>query len=159
MREILFRGKRIDSGEWVYGTMYKIAIDINPFILTVGKRGCSYQVDEETVGQYTGLIDKNGVKIFEGDIVDLFGMNGKVVQDCGAFGIAFMKTIDYDLLESKMPFNNSANFCFSDNFISLWEIFWNYEQDDNPLYDVEVIGNIMDNPELLENNLNTQISG
>ena len=50
MREILFRGKRIDSGEWVYGTMYKIAKDINPFILTVGKRGCSYQVYEETVG-------------------------------------------------------------------------------------------------------------
>ncbi|MDD7439756.1 YopX family protein [Prevotellamassilia timonensis] len=150
MREILFRGKRFDSGEWVYGTMYKIAIDLNPFILTGGKRGCSYQVDGETVGQYTGLIDKNGVKIFEGDIVDLFGMKGKVVQECGAFGIAFMKTIDYDLLESKMPFNNSANFCFNDNFISLWEVFWNYEQGDNTLYYVEVIGNANGNPELLE---------
>ena len=150
MREILFRGKRIDSGEWVYGTMYKIATDLNPFILTGGKSGCSYQIDEETVGQYTGLKDKNGVKIFEGDIVGLFGMNGKVVQECGAFGIAFMKTIDYDLLESNMPFNNSANFCFNDNFISLWEIFWNYEQCDNTLYDVEVIGNAHDNPELLE---------
>ena len=150
MREILFRGKRIDSGEWVYGTMYKIAIDLNPFILTGGKLGCSYQVDEETVGQYTGLKDKNGVNIFEGDIVDLFGMKGKVVQECGAFGIGFMKTIDYDLLESKIPFNNSANFCFNDNFISLWEVFWNYEQDDNPLYEVEVIGNVNDNPELLE---------
>lgn len=150
MREILFRGKRIFDEQWVYGTMYKISIDLNPFIITLGKLGCSYQVDEETVCQYTGLIDKNGVKIFEGDIVDLFGMKGKVVQERGAFGIAFMGTIDYDLLESKMPFNNSANFCFNDNFISLWEIFWNYEQGDNTLYDVEVIGNVNDNPELLE---------
>ena len=90
------------------------------------------------------------MNIFEGDIVDLFGMKGNVVQECGAFGIAFMKTIDYDLLESKMPFNNSANFCFNDNFISLWEVFWNYEQDGNPLYEVEIIGNIHDNKELLE---------
>ena len=150
MREILFRGKRIFDEQWVYGTMYKISIDLNPFIITLGKLGCSYQVDEETVGQYTGLIDKNGVKIFEGDIVGLFGMKGKVVQERGAFGIAFIGTIDYDLLESKMPFNNSANFCFNDNFISLWEIFWNYEQVDNTLYDVEVIGNAHDNPELLE---------
>lgn len=150
MREILFRGKRIFDEQWVYGTMYKTAIDINPFILTVGKSGCSYQVYEETVGQYTGLKDKNGNGIWEGDIVDLFGMKGKAVQEFGTFGIAFMKTIDYDLLETKMPFNNSANFCFNDNFISLWEIFCNYGQDDNTLYDVEVIGNVNDNPELLE---------
>ena len=165
MREILFRGKRLQGGDWVEGYFFKSDIntreresgkatliftpDCNTFI-TVPECNNSFMVVSDTVGQYTGLIDKNGVNIFEGDIVDLFGMKGKVVQECGAFGIGFMKTIDYDLLESNMPFNNSANFCFNDNFISLWEVFWNYEQDDNPLYEVEIIGNIHDNPEMLK---------
>ena len=156
MREILFRGKRMDDGEWVEGYLVK-AVGGECMILPVTTEHCGgaefsegYHCDPTTVGQYTGLKDKNGANIFEGDVGDLFGRNGKVAQECGPFGIAFMKTIDYDLLESKIPFNNSANFCFNDNFISLWEVFWNYEQDDNPLYDVEVIGNITDNPELLE---------
>ena len=157
MREILFRGKRTDNGEWVEGwyEMYPFGRwPVKTSIIPLeGAKAGHYEhveVDSSTVVQYTGMIDKNGVNIFEGDIVDLFGMKGNVVQECGAFGIAFMKTIDYDLLESKIPFNNSANFCFNDNFISFWEVFWNYEQDDNPLYEVEVIGNIHDNPELLE---------
>ena len=115
MREILFRGKRIDSGEWVYGNMYKIAIDLNPFILTGGKRGCSYQVDGETVGQYTGLKDKNGNNIFEGDILALRNGIPCVVRfENGAF-----------VLE-----NTSIPMRFANKF--------------------EVIGNVHDNPELLE---------
>ena len=150
MMEILFRGKRIETGEWVYGNPFVSDTDARTYILC-GSRTVTidWEVDPSTVGQYTGLKDKNGKGIWEGDIVDLFGMKGNVVQECGAFGIAFMKTIDYDLLESKIPFNNSANFCFNDNFISLWELLWNYEQDDNPLYEVEIIGNVHDNPELL----------
>ena len=153
MREILFRGKRLDNGEWVYGSFLKVEHEDGSFTAAIFQKkdaGGDAEVSPATVGQYTGLTDKNGVNIFEGDIVDLFGMKGKVVQECGAFGIGFLKTIDYDLLESKIPFNNSANFCFNDNFISLWEVFWNYEQDDNPLYEVDVIGNIHDNPELLK---------
>ena len=115
MREILFRGKRIDSGEWVYGTMYKIANDLNPFILTGGKSGCSYQVDEETVGQYTGLKDKNGKRIFDGDILSIWNESHDVVVfEDGAF----------DLENTSIPIR------FANKF--------------------EVIGNITDNPELLE---------
>ena len=142
MREILFRGKRIDSGEWVYGTMYKIAKDINPFILTVGKRGCSYQVDEETVGQYTGLKDKNGKRIFEGDVVKYtFDMpdnpnateNGKKV----IIGRVFFS--DWRASFSVTAGRNCSRNLNNDLF--------KYVRNGNR---VEVIGNIHDNPELFK---------
>ena len=132
MREILFRGKRIDSGEWVYGTMYKIAIDLNPFILTAGKSGCSYQVDEETVGQYTGLNDKNGKRIFEGDVCRFREWSngemcwvGKVHWERQQFMISGGPNKECETM---------FELCMS-RFIP---------------ENIEVIGNITDNPELLE---------
>ena len=133
MREILFRGKRVDNGEWVEGYLVKLGREsfsdherygICKKAIPIGGSGVCYniKIDEvipETVGQYTGLCDKNGNKIFEGDIVKVCGMNIDMVEfSCGCF-----------VLKRQVYGCEFTHQCF---------------------YTIEVIGNIHDNPELLE---------
>ena len=143
MREILFRGKRIDNGEWVYGSFCMDAIEqfnglcgVDGFIRLYDKakgKMQTYEVDRETVGQYTGLKDKNGKRIFEGDIVAQNWYDYDEPRDDSFGKVVFC---EYDCSFSVMDVNK-------DGFMPLGRC-------DSYHWEVEVIGNVHDNPELLE---------
>ena len=78
IRTIIFRGKRKDNGEWIYGNFVRGCVDDFSYIVELGnKELCRNYVEviPETVGQYTGFTDKNGDKIFDSDVVDILTEN------------------------------------------------------------------------------------
>ena len=134
MREILFRGKTADGDEWVSG--FYAEYSTAPFIGTPNPQGTMlwFEVDPDTVGQYTGLTDKNGKRIFEGDIVHILG--NQSVED--------WKNVDYTALIAFLD----GGFCALDGTIE--EHGFRRYALARLDFDMEVIGNIHDNPELLE---------
>jgi uncharacterized phage protein (TIGR01671 family) len=132
MRTIEFRGKRKEDGKWVYGNYlrtqhYKTGEDLHEIISNVflGGPNSANHINHDTVGQYTGLQDCNGVKIFEGDILEFGSWGGQayhrpVYFTDGAFAVN---------IENKVP-----------------QLLYTIQNE----YETEVIGNIHDNPGLLE---------
>ena len=133
MREILFRGKRVDNGEWIQGDIVQFPVH---GVVRIVEQEPSYkdaEVDSDTVGQFTGLTDKNGRKIFEGDIIHL------------EYSQVFFGGEYFGEYTAEVSYKEG---CFITDGIN------NGDEIETPLSgfnndEVEIIGNIHDNPELL----------
>ena len=143
-REILFRGKRVDNGEWTEGYFFKSWYKV---FLLWGMTGDCTNMEEvvpDTVGQFTSLCDKNGNKIFEGDIVKVTYIEQRQYQ-----GVSYQDERSY--VEEVIYNEKSA--CFMLKIICedvpLYRPLHNFGSLAN-IKELEIIGNIYDNHELLE---------
>ena len=129
MREIKFRGKTIDTGEWLYGNLQvpkKESVGYYMWDTGMWQR----EVDPETIGEFTSLKDRNGNDIYEGDII--------------SFDYGVGEPVSEDLIEVR--------------FVrGVFAFLWNGDLDDecpvaSPTHEwANVVGNIHDNPELIKN--------
>lgn len=95
MREILFRGKMLGTKKWIYGDLLQTSICEIFYKNTNDSKDTFARVIPETVGQYTGLTDRDGVKIFEGDIVDVLGCQHTIIYVDEILGYAVKCKIDF----------------------------------------------------------------
>lgn len=133
MREILFRGKRVDNGEWVEGAYFpdKDGVSLICTNIVAGtpvdEAGMcvAWTVDSDTVGQYTGLTDKNGKRVFEGDVMGF-----------DAYGFHYKGVVSFADGNFYINCNCSNAFPFLDDAIKR--------------HDAIYVGNIHDGPEMME---------
>jgi len=143
MRELLFRGKRTDNGEWVKGKGVDVNFD-NAYILTkeydcgYGYYGGEVEVVPETVGQFSGIPDKNGTPIFEGDLLE--SRMSENTEDWKVWVVGFEDgTFLFESVrksvKSRRKYRHEVNMLCADEI---------------KFYSLVLIGNVHDNPELLE---------
>ncbi len=136
-RTIKFRGKDLATGKWVYGDLLRPITSCRIVNYTeVEEDGVKradyhyYDVNPDTIGQFTGLLDSRGIEIYEDDIVRITSLTG--VMTWNPFATCF-----YIDTEGKMPSINTMNTPLGE----MWKSHWQ---------ELIIVGNATDNPELLE---------
>ena len=160
-RIIKFRGKHITTGEWLYGSHFDDGGE--QYILPNNILGVDIhdecQVDPATVGEFTGLQDKNGNDVYEGDILHLrtfknLSMSSKILDEESD---EMRKLFTLEDLTGELEAESITAVCFDEGqmLVSLdWEndtyigCLWGDQKRSSPIFDFEVIGNIHDNPEI-----------
>ncbi|WP_314923012.1 YopX family protein [Prevotella pallens] len=140
-REILFRGKSIGTGEWLYGYLFNYGLTapsnvpcISVCVPTSWEEAYSlYAVHPDTIGQYTGLKDKDGNKIFEGDILEYIGKRKDNMNKVYRRKVVFHEGMFALLSKELQAYSALKHHCMEDGRFA-----WS------------VIGNIHDNPELMK---------
>ena len=160
MREYLFHGKRVDNGEWVegyyvYDESGQITEEPTAYICYLNKHPCGwslipFEVIPESVGQYTGMHDKNGKKIFENDIVKTqpfydrsYSSKRKSKQFIGVVEYK-IRTFSGNSIYPKQDYQAEWSLKFYEDFEKYTHFSW------GELWNCEVIGNVFDNKDLLE---------
>lgn len=151
MREIKFRGKDC-SGQWVYGDLIHKRHD-KESVLIQDYKGLGSDVDTITIGQYTGLIDKTGKEIYEGDVLRIKEYENDGYRTFGSDESFDCLTIDE--CKGKLLREGNELVCFTDGCMSVGDTMYISSLFGDmrysfPIFEFEVIGNIYDNPELIK---------
>ncbi len=145
MREILFRGKRIKSGQWIFGNLLRT--DYGVFVIQnyAPFEGLEkYEVGSETVCQFTGLIDNNDKKIFEGDIISF--SHSRLAEEKDERDLI----PDYEEYTRNYVVEFVNTYCTYGLRARNKSIHFKLSQATINTHNAKVIGNIYDNPELLK---------
>lgn len=127
MREILFRGKRVDNDEWVYGFLIKMWGQYH--IIDQNDEDSAYMIKPETIGQYTGIRAEQGVRIFEGDILKVsYDDRTAYTTEVSAYGSTLCVDVD----------GEDYDFTAIDFAVDIWK---------NNCCEWKVVGNVYDKQE------------
>ena len=152
MREIKFRAKRIDNGEWISGDLH-LHTPLPHIHSTLGDNA---KIDTDTIGQFTGLLDKNGKEIYEGDVLVICEyenmLNGIACEtsECELFTLDEIKGELRQQYKSVIHYEDCTLFASEQDGCDIYLASLAGDMRKSyPIFEYEVIGNIHDNPELL----------